>query len=127
MARAADEKSVPKLRKAGADRVISLYEAGATKMAQLFGNPNLEEFAEIFAAEGSEVDLADLHVRGDSGYVGRALSDTDFRSRGVIVVGIKRKGELMLPPSSATRIETDDALILLGKSDAIADILTRHH
>src|SRR5262249_30816787 len=126
MARASDEKSMLKLKKAGADRVVSLYEAGAAKMAELISNPNVEEFAEISSGEGRELDLAEFNVDAESPYSGRTLAETGLRQRGVVIVGIKRKsGELLLPPKETARIETDDALIVLGKADEVAKLLAR--
>lgn len=126
LARASDEKSVPKLQKAGANRVVSLYEASATKMAQLLANPKLEDFMELFAGSSSEVDLAEIHVGATSRYAGVTLDRTDFRERGVIVVGIRRVGgELILPPPSTLTIEADDSLIAVGKAHAIAELVAR--
>jgi len=126
LARASDEKSVSKLQKAGADRVVSLYEASATKMAQLLASPNLEDFMEIFTGGGSELDLAEIRVTPGSPYAGTALDKTDFRERGVIVVGIRRgDGELILPPPSSMTIEPEDSLIAVGKARAIAELVER--
>jgi voltage-gated potassium channel len=124
MARASDEKSAPKLRKAGADRVVSLYEAGATKIAELLANPNLEEFLELSPTPGREVDIAEIHVDAASPYAGRTVGQSALEERGVLLVGLKRKnGELMLPPKQDTRIEIDDALIAVGRAGAVATLL----
>jgi len=126
MARASDEKSMAKLKKAGADRVVSLYEAGASKMAELISNPKIEDYAEIDSGEARELDLAEFQVDAQSPYSGRTLAETGLRKRGIVIVGIKRKnGELLLPPKESARIEIDDALIVLGKADAIAKLLAR--
>jgi voltage-gated potassium channel len=126
IARASDDRSVSKLVKAGADRVVSLYEASATKVAQLMASPNLEDFMEIFTGGASELDLAEIRVSRGSPYAGCSLENTDLRARGVIVVGIRRgQGELLLPPPSSTTIEADDSLIAVGKAHAIAELVAR--
>lgn len=126
-ARASDEKSVPKLRKAGADRIVSLYEAGAAKMSEVVVNPNVEDFAEISAAEGRELDLAELHIDRASPHAGRAVGATELEAPGVVVVGIKRRGgEVSLNPPPTAMIDVDDALIVLGKADAVARLLASH-
>lgn len=128
LSRASDEKSVAKMEKAGANRVISLYATGAAKMAQLLTNPNVEDFMEVVTGEGSEVDLAEIHVTRQASYVGRTLAQTDFGPRGVIVVGIRRpSGELLLPPPSTAVIQPDDCLIVLGKAAAIAELIEEAH
>ena len=124
ISRASDDTSVVKLQKAGADRVISLYDTGALKMAQLLLNPNLEDFFEIFNAQGGELDLAEIHVTAEGPYSGKTLDDTDFSQKGVVIVGIRRpNGDLVLPPQGSTPIRTNDQLIAIGKSDAIAQVI----
>ena len=114
---------VPKLRKAGADRIVSLYETGAAKMSEVVVNPNVEDFAEIVAAEGRELDVAELHIDRTSPHAGRAVGATP----GVVVVGIKHKdGQISLNPPQSAVIEVDDALIVLGKTDGVTQLLASH-
>jgi voltage-gated potassium channel len=125
VSRASDETSVAKMEKAGANRVISLYSAGAVKMAQMLANPDLEDFIEIFTSHGSGLDLAEIHVTANGPYAGRTLGETDFRTRGIIIVGVRRaNGELVLPASGSVMLAVDDELIALGKAEAISEIST---
>ncbi|MBX7168640.1 MAG: potassium channel protein [Pirellulales bacterium] len=124
ISRAEDDSSVAKLKKAGADRVMTLFETSAARMAHLLVNPNVEEFFEIFRTEGTALDLAEIHVSQNSVYAGRRLAETDLRNRGVIVVGIRQgSGNLVLPPPSSIEIQIDDRLIVLGRADAIAELM----
>ena len=98
IARASEESSAGKMRKAGANRVISIYHAGAMKMAHLLARPNLEDFFEVFSSRGGSLDFAEIHMTTSNPYVGKTLDETDFSRRGVIIVGIRRaNGELVLP------------------------------
>lgn len=126
LARASGEAAATKLKRAGANRVISLYETGATKIAQLLANPHVEEFMEVVTARGRELDLTQLLVSPTAPFANRALAETDFRKRGIIIVGIRRKnGELLLPPAGTDRVEPGDNLIALGKVDAIQSLLEK--
>ncbi len=58
--RAKEESSINKLKRAGADKVVSPYVAGANKVSQLMINPQLEEFYELFR----ENDLAKHNTHG---------------------------------------------------------------
>lgn len=123
ISRAEDDSSVAKLKKAGADRVMTLVETSAARMAHLLLNPNVEEFFEIVRSDETALDLAEIHVSETSPYTNRRLAETDLRNRGVIVVGIRRPdGELILPPPSSIEIRLDDRLIVLGRADAIAEL-----
>ncbi|WP_442510355.1 potassium channel family protein [Novipirellula sp. SH528] len=125
IARATDESSAHKMEKAGANHVVSLFANGAATMAQLLINPHVEDFFEFVSGTGATLDLAEIRVTTDSPCAGRTLSATDFRSRGVIVVAIRRPdGEILLPPSGKTVINADDVLIALGKVAAISAVLS---
>jgi voltage-gated potassium channel len=124
IARATDENSAHKMERAGASRVVSLIANGATTMAQLLINPQVEDFFEIVSGTGTTLDLAEIRVRSNSPCANRLLSETDFRSRGVIIVAIRRPdGEVLLPPSSSATIRPNDVLIALGKVAAISELL----
>lgn len=70
LARATEDRQIAKLRKAGADRVISPYTAGGVKMAQLLANPHVETFIEIVTGGGRELDLAEVQISKSSPYAG---------------------------------------------------------
>lgn len=124
IARADDEKSVVKMQKAGANRVISLYETTAVKMAQLLVSPNLEDFIEVFTTGGRALDLAEIRLEAGSTYVGRTLAQTDLRQRGLLVVGVRRSsGDLVLPAGAETQLHADDELIVLGPAEAVSAVL----
>lgn len=123
VARAFDEKGVEKMRKAGADQVVSVYGSGATRMAQLLTNPKLNDFFEMVAAGGLKLDLAKINVTPSMDCCNQPLSATDFRRRGIMIVGIQQvNGQLMLPPAAETIITAGDNLFALGDSRAIAQL-----
>jgi voltage-gated potassium channel len=125
IARATDESSAHKMEKAGANRVVSLFNSGAATMAQLLINPQLEDFFEFVTGVGTALDLAEIRVTAESPCANHSLAETDFRNRGVIIVAIRRPdGEILLPPSGATKIRPDDVLIALGRVSAVSQFLT---
>lgn len=122
--RAIDESSVPKMQKAGADRVITLFGTSAMKMAQLLANPNLEDFFEVVSSPGTQLDLAEINVADGSEYAGKTLATADLRKHGIMIVGIRRAdGTLVLPPEGTDEILVGDNLIALGRSEDIAKIV----
>lgn len=123
VARAHDERSASKLKKAGANRVVSPYESGAAKMGQLLTNPRLNEFVEIIADQNISFDLVGVPVSAESPWAGKALLDTDFRARGIMVVAVRHQdGSVDLAPSGRTVLSTGDELFALGNTDAIEEI-----
>lgn len=123
IARAADEKAVAKLQKAGANRVVSLYSAAAAKMANFLIHPHVDQFLEVIGSERRELELAEIQIVSDSPYRGKTLAETDFTRRGIIIVGIRRPGgDLLLPPPSSAPIDAGDHLIALGRSEVIEEL-----
>jgi voltage-gated potassium channel len=124
IARAVDEKAVEKLERAGATRVVSPFRTGAVKMARFMLNPSIEDFIEIADSRGNELELADIQISPESAYVGRKLMETDLRSRGVMVIGIRRaSGERLMPPPGDAVIQAEDCLFVFGNADAVNGIL----
>jgi voltage-gated potassium channel len=125
LSRASDDQNEQKMLRAGANRVISPYKSGAARMAQLLANPQLEDFVEIFDTQGGEIDLAKITVTAKSDCTNKKLSDSDFMSKGIMIVGIRKdNGKLLMPPHRDTLIEINDTLIALGKSAAVAALIT---
>lgn len=125
LARASDNRQAKKLEKAGADRVVSPYAASATKIAQLLANPHVEDFIEIFAGKGSELDLAEVQVSEETEYAGLSLKDTDFTQRGIVIVAVRKSDDqLLIPPPISTTLDPGDSLIAFGKADAIQSLLS---
>jgi len=125
LARAGEEGSELKLRRAGASKVISPYTIGATRMAQAILRPSVVDFIEIATAgHNLELQLEEIRVRGGSRLVGKSLMTSGIRKDlGIIIVGIKKgDGQMVFNPASETRIETGDILITLGESPAIQNL-----
>ncbi len=108
VARASVEDSEKKLKRAGADRVISPYKASGSEMARLALHPQLAgvvavdtdyRFEEIVVSEGCEGEAKMLgDVRGGS-----------------IIVGLRRRDGTFQPqPPAETVLTAGDALMALG-------------
>jgi voltage-gated potassium channel len=125
LARATDEKVAEKLERAGANRVVSLYETSAMKMANLLINPDLEDFMQVFTSQGRKLTLAEISVKEDAPFCNKTLAETDFNRRGILVVGHQRPGKrIVLPPRPNDRIETGDTLIAFGDASAISELFS---
>ncbi|GAB4164925.1 MAG: potassium channel protein [Geothermobacteraceae bacterium] len=122
LARAGEEGSELKLRRAGASKVISPYVIGATRMAQAILRPSVVDFIEIAApGHNLEVQLEELRIGTGSPLVGKTLLESNLRrDMNIIIVGIKKAdGTMVFNPDSSTRMESADTLIVLGENPAI--------
>lgn len=108
VARAAAEASVPKLRRAGADRVVSPYELSGAEMARLALHPNVP--AEVDVAP--EYRLEEIEVVAGCQAEGAALGDV---RGGAIVVAIRRADGTTRPhPGGATVLAPGDVIVAMG-------------
>ena len=122
LARAGEEGSEIKLKRAGASKVISPYLIGGSRMAQAVLRPNVVDFIEIATgSENFELQMEELMIPAGSGFIGENLVSSGFRKEtGVIIIGIKKvSGRMIFNPNPHTKIEGNDTLIVLGEPAAI--------
>jgi len=122
LARSGEEGSEIKLRRAGANKVVSPYVIGGGRMAQAILRPNVVDFIEIATGrEHLELQMEEIQIPISSAFVGENLISSGFRKEtGTIIVGIKKgNGKMVFNPDSHSRIEAGDTLIVLGNPSAI--------
>ncbi|MEN8133926.1 MAG: potassium channel protein [Thermodesulfobacteriota bacterium] len=123
MARSSGEEGAEtKLIRAGANKVLSPYFIGATRMAQQLVRPTVIDFIDL-AVHGGELGLRleEMVVQDSSPLAGKSLMDSGIRkNHDLIVVAIKRDhGEMMFNPNPGAIINVSDTLVVLGGQDNI--------
>lgn len=125
LARADEESSELKLKRAGASKVISPYIIGATRMANAILRPSVVDFIDIATGgENLELQIEEIRISPNSALAGKALIDSGVRKNlGIIIVGInKGDNQPVFNPVPETLIEAGDVLITLGKPPAIKNM-----
>ncbi len=107
VARAAAEDSEKKLKRAGADRVISPYKASGTEMARLALHPQLSGVVDVDA----EYRMEEIVVR--DGCDGARQSIGDIRG-GAMIVGLRREAVFQPQPPADTLLLPGDVVIAMG-------------
>ncbi|MDD4875699.1 MAG: potassium channel protein [Dehalococcoidales bacterium] len=114
-ARASAPDAEIKLKKAGADRIISPYSIGARRMAELALRPGIVDFIDtVVSGRGREFEIENITVRADSALVGLTVEETRNLSKAAILAINKSNGRLLANPSVEVIIESGDRLITLG-------------
>ncbi len=123
VARAADAQSESKLRRAGANRVVSPYHIGGHRMAVALLRPAVHDFMnQIFhVGDESGMDIGQVRITAHSTLAGRTIAQTNLRqTRNVNILAIqKADGELSINPNTQYVIQSGDVLIVIGPSQAI--------
>src|SRR5215510_8971460 len=90
--RAETEDARTKLKRAGADRVISPYHIGGIQIAQTALRPAVVDFVQLAtSSENLDLNFEQVHIAEQSSLAGKNLLDAGLRQRfGVVVVGIRR-------------------------------------
>jgi len=112
VARASAEDSEKKLRRAGADRVISPYKTTGSEMARIALHPQI----------GSAVNVADyrleqIEVPAGAAGVGRTIGEA--RGESVILAVRREDGQFETQPPPQAVIGAGDTLIVLGTPPAL--------
>ncbi|MFN9429634.1 MAG: potassium channel family protein [Acidobacteriota bacterium] len=121
--RANEDEAASKLRRAGADSVVSPYGVTGSRLAQSLIRPHVTQFLD-YAMLDPAVDLGieQFRVHQDSHVTAKSLADLkELRKEfGISVLAIRRgHGEMIFNPGPDTIIEDGDYLIVMGQSQSL--------
>lgn len=122
VARAADHDAVAKIKRAGADSVISPNMIGGLRMANELLRPNVVEFLDVMLRDRDKnLRFDEIVVAEGSSLAGKAIRDADLRASGeVLVVAIRfRDGRYQYSPGADVRLEPGMTLIVIGALSGI--------
>ncbi len=123
VARASNETSVKKLRRAGADRVVSPYVIGGHRLALSLLRPSVDDFLnQLFHfGEDLDVDIGQISVEPESPLAGQTIAGGDLRRKwGLTVLAIvSPQGGLNMTPSGEHELRAGETLIVIGPREAI--------
>lgn len=122
IARYEEERTKNKLVRAGADKVVSPYIIGGTRMAMAALRPAVIDFIELATqSESLGLQMEEILVPGSSPLIGQNLKDSNIRSGlDIIIVAIKkRSGHMEFNPSATTVIGEGDRMIAIGETNQL--------
>jgi voltage-gated potassium channel len=116
VARASVEDSEKKLKRAGADRVISPYKASGTEMARLALSPQVAGALDV----APEYRMEEIEVSPGCEAVGKAIADVRGSS---IIVALRAGGAAVQPQPPDTHVlSPGDILVAMGEAQSLARI-----
>ncbi|MCX7771363.1 MAG: potassium channel protein [Proteobacteria bacterium] len=123
VARAVEKEAEPKLKRAGADRVISPYYIGGLRIAHTVLRPAVVDFLEFAtSSDYIEIQIEEIDISPKSSLIGKSIAQSGIgKDLGVIIIGIRRAdGSMKFNPNSQTVIKEGDTLIVLGQTDNLS-------
>jgi voltage-gated potassium channel len=120
VARAAEEGSMSRLYRAGANRVISPYVTSARHMALYALRPRVVDYLDIGVDDPTGLRLEELLIEDGSALEGRTLSDAVGDATALVVR--HADGSIDKNPSPSSRLKGGDLLVVLGEREALRSV-----
>lgn len=125
ISRADHETTIPKLKLAGATKVMTPHIIGGIRMAQTVLKPNVTDFVDLAMQDASlDLQMEELVVSDNSPLVGKELMHSEIRPKyNLIIIAIKKKsGEMVFNPGPKTVLEQGDTLIAVGSKENLRKV-----
>jgi voltage-gated potassium channel len=122
VARSTHVSTEEKLRRAGADRVITPNVIGGRRMAAMVLNPIVTDYLDLVSHSGGiEFQLEELEVSAGAPLAGQSIAGARIRDTiGVLVLALRSAdGSMNTNPSSDTVFEPGDHIVALGTQDQL--------
>jgi voltage-gated potassium channel len=113
VARASVEDSEKKLRRAGADRVISPYKASGAEVARLALHPQVAGVVDV----APEYRMEEISVSEDCAGAGKRISEV--RGTAAIVALRRTDGKVEPQPAGNRELAAGDVLVAMGTREAM--------
>ena len=114
--------NIPKLKQAGANKVVNPYTAGGHRMAELLISPELEDTVSLSLEQGV-VDLAidEINLKTIRKLHGLKINDSKIHEKfNLIIVGlINGDGGYEINPDPNTILNENHTLMLMGEQEKL--------
>jgi voltage-gated potassium channel len=120
VARAAEETSMDRLYRAGANRVISPYVTSARHMALYALRPRVVDYLDVGVDDELGLRLEELLIEEDSPLVGRSLTVAIGGTTALLIR--HADGTIDTNPIGSSRLAGGDLLVVLGERDALRTV-----
>lgn len=122
IARATEPGSERKLKRAGADKVVSPYFIGARRIAQTVIRPSVADFIDLtFHSSDIALQMEEIKVGDTNDLIGVPLKDSGIRQKlDLIILAVKKMDDHMIfNPPADTVIDRGDTLIAMGPRESM--------
>ena len=121
LARTDKEQNKRKLIRAGANTVVSPYEIGADRMAQVILQPNVDKFMQR-VRDTASMNLEEVRIEKGAMLAGKTLAGSEFRKRfdAIVVAIIDVETDTMtFNPKEDVELTPGDSLVVMGSAEMV--------
>ena len=125
VARAIAGENTAKLRRAGADEVISIHDISARRMASVLVRPHLVNLVDVMDSNQEMLlEMSEFQVSANPNLSGKTIAQVNLkRNTGALILAVRDvSGHLVFNPDSDYRIEEKDTLIIMGEPEQILKV-----
>ena len=127
LVRTNERQNTRKIKRSGADKVISPYEIGADRMANVILRPHVDQFIDRITGETQDHVFDEITIFEDAELAGKTLAESQIRQKYFVVVIaiIPEDGKgILFNPGSQDKMHVGDSLIVLGDVEKIETMRT---
>lgn len=127
LVRTNERQNTKKIKRAGADKVISPYEIGADRMANVILRPHVDQFIDRITGESQDHVFDEITIFEGAELAGKTLAEGQIRQKYfVVIIAIIPKNDkgILFNPGSHEKIHVGDSLIVLGDIERIETMRT---
>ena len=125
VARVIEEENTEKIRKAGADEIVSPNAIGGLRMASIMIRPSVVSFLDQMLRVSNQVlRVEEIRVDDMPLMKGRTLEQTDVgRKTGLLVLAVKSAdGQYQFKPGTHYVLNSGDVLIVMGTREQVQEL-----
>ena len=126
VARGLDDSVNRKLRKAGADAVVSTTVIGSLRMASELIRPSVVSFLDTMLRDTTQtIRFEELHISSDSKFINQTINSTGLREDfDLLIVALKKpdSSQFIYNPPADTLLVRGMTLVVLGKSKQVQEL-----
>lgn len=125
MSRAEDESGEKRLRRAGANKVVSPFRVGGQKIAEGLVRPYVTDFLDLaVSSNAGHLQIEEIRIPLESPLAGLTLREAELRQKTNVIVAaiISRAGKMLFNPDADTVIEGGSTFIALGLKDELVEL-----
>jgi len=125
VSRTCSEDVIPKLERAGANKVVLPLRIGGSRMAMLAMRPLVVDFIDTFFGKPtSPFELEDVKVVDSSPLSGKSVGEGE-KFAGLTILALRKKDGTLLPkPDAGILIEAGDELVVIGRRKQLEKLET---